>query len=105
MSKKTKKIVEDRTQHYQQSLDSLQHKRDVACLTTMFLIHDQHVPHLQPMRLPGIRAARPTDLVVERHTTKDIFSPDISNYGIYSFVTSKLKLSPYKLSNSKHMFS
>ena len=38
------------------SLQTLQHRRDVAGLTVMYKIHQQRVPHLQPLRQPLRRA-------------------------------------------------
>ncbi|XP_042890291.1 uncharacterized protein LOC122265191 [Penaeus japonicus] len=58
--------VQDRTKRlfdgteFNSKLDSLQHRRDVAGLSTMFKIQEMHVPHLQPLRLPMRRPERTT---------------------------------------------
>ncbi|MPC88890.1 hypothetical protein E2C01_083813 [Portunus trituberculatus] len=38
------------------SLHSLQHRRDVAGLATLYKVHDQRIPHMQELRLPPRRA-------------------------------------------------
>jgi len=60
IQERAKRIIKDRTSDLPLNLDSLQHRRDVAGLTTMYRIHLQKVAHLQPMRLPRRRAVRTT---------------------------------------------
>ena len=46
----TRIIEEGTTGHPRTNLDTLQHRRDVGGLTTMFKMNHQHTPHLQPLR-------------------------------------------------------
>ncbi|XP_042878297.1 uncharacterized protein LOC122257201 [Penaeus japonicus] len=63
VQERARKIIEDRSPHHIGNLDSLQHRRDVAGLTTVFRIQRQEVAHMQAMRLPGRRAVRTTRTV------------------------------------------
>ena len=60
-------MIEDNSPSPQQNanLDTLQHRRDVAGLTTMYKIQQQHVPQLQSLRLP-LRQPVHTTRTVER---------------------------------------
>ena len=78
IQRRAERLIEDGLPEQRAGLHSLQHRRDVAGLATLYKVQEQRTPHLQELRLPPRRAevltravsAAPTALATPRsHST------------------------------------